>query len=101
MAGETSVHVSSIRCSLRMQHKKVTVIHHREQLINDKWPEKFRKDVERRWGLRGVNFLLGDGLDVPPEGTIGVTTHKGRHIPDADLVVSIALCSLEARLTDL
>ncbi|KAL1937836.1 hypothetical protein VTO73DRAFT_12856 [Trametes versicolor] len=68
-------------------HKKVTVIHHREQLINDTWPEKFRKDVERRWGLRGVTFILGDKLDVPPEGTVGVTTHKGRHIPDADLVI--------------
>lgn len=74
-----------------MQHKKVTVIHHREQLINDTWPEKFRKDVERRWGLRGVTFILGDKLDVPPEGTVGVTTHKGRHIPDADLVVSTVL----------
>ncbi|KAI0629807.1 FAD/NAD-P-binding domain-containing protein [Trametes polyzona] len=68
-------------------HKKVTVVHHREQLVNDTWPDKFRQDVERRWRLRGVEFILGDKLDIPPEGTTGVTTHKGRHIPDADLVI--------------
>ncbi|KAH9850143.1 FAD/NAD-P-binding domain-containing protein [Lenzites betulinus] len=68
-------------------NKKVTVVHHREQLVNDTWPEKYRNDVERRWRRFGINFILGDKLDIPPDGTIGVTTHKGKHIPDADLVI--------------
>ncbi|KAI0823949.1 FAD/NAD-P-binding domain-containing protein [Trametes gibbosa] len=67
-------------------HKKVTVVHHRDQLLNDTWPEKYRKDVERRWEHFGVDFILGDKLDIPSTGTIGVITHKGKHLPDADLI---------------
>ncbi|KAI0354848.1 FAD/NAD-P-binding domain-containing protein [Trametes cingulata] len=67
--------------------KKVTVVHSENLLLNDTYPDKFRKDIERRARLRGIDFILGDKLDVPPEGTIGVTTHNGKQIPDADLVV--------------
>ncbi|KAI0775568.1 FAD/NAD-P-binding domain-containing protein [Trametes elegans] len=67
--------------------KKVTIVHSEPQLINDTYPEKFRKDIERRARLRGIDFILGDKLDIPPEGTVGVTTQKGKQIPDADLVV--------------
>ncbi|KAI0365681.1 FAD/NAD-P-binding domain-containing protein [Pilatotrama ljubarskyi] len=67
--------------------KKVTVVHSENLLLNDTYPDKFRKDIERRARLRGIDFILGDKLDVPPEGTVGVTTHNGKQISDADLVV--------------
>ncbi|KAI0329006.1 FAD/NAD-P-binding domain-containing protein [Cubamyces sp. BRFM 1775] len=67
--------------------KKVTVVHSEAQLLNHTYPDKFRKDIERRARLRGIDLILGDKLDVPPEGTIGVTTHNGKQLPDVDLVV--------------
>ncbi|KAJ8487258.1 hypothetical protein ONZ51_g4281 [Trametes cubensis] len=67
--------------------KKVTVVHSEAQLLNDTYPDKFRRDIERRARLRGISLILGDKLDIPPEGTVGVTTHNGKQLPDADLVV--------------
>ncbi|KAL1950022.1 hypothetical protein VTO73DRAFT_5144 [Trametes versicolor] len=67
--------------------KKVTVVHSEKLLVNDTYPDKFRKDIERRARAKGIEFILGDKLDVPPEGTVGVTTRNGKKIPDADLVV--------------
>ncbi|KAI0823945.1 FAD/NAD-P-binding domain-containing protein [Trametes gibbosa] len=68
-------------------NKKVTIVHSDAKLINDTYPDKFRKDIERRARALGIEFILGDKLDTPPEGTVGVTTHNGKSIPDADLVV--------------
>ncbi|KAH9850134.1 FAD/NAD-P-binding domain-containing protein [Lenzites betulinus] len=67
--------------------KKVTIVHSEAKLLNDAYPDKFRDDIERRARARGVDFILGDKLDVPPEGTVGVTTQKGKSISDADLVI--------------
>ncbi|KAI8986166.1 FAD/NAD-P-binding domain-containing protein [Trametes punicea] len=67
--------------------KKVTIVHSDNLLVNDTYPEKFRRDIEHRARLRGIDFILGDRLDIPPEGTVGVTTYNGKRIPDADLVV--------------
>lgn len=68
----------------------MTVVHSEKLLVNSTYPDKFRKDIERRARRKGIDFILGDKLDVPPEGTVGVTTHNGKQIPDADLVVSTA-----------
>ncbi|KAI0629813.1 FAD/NAD-P-binding domain-containing protein [Trametes polyzona] len=67
--------------------KKVTLVHSEKLLLNDVYPERFRKDLERRARLRGIDLILGDKVDIPPEGTVGVTTENGKQIPDADLIV--------------
>ncbi|OSC98053.1 FAD/NAD-P-binding domain-containing protein [Trametes coccinea BRFM310] len=67
--------------------KKVTLVHSEKLLLNDTYPDKFRKDIERRARLKGINLILGDKLDIPPEGAVGVKTYNGKEIPDADLVV--------------
>ncbi|KAH9891858.1 FAD/NAD-P-binding domain-containing protein [Cubamyces lactineus] len=67
--------------------KKVTIVHSEGQLLNDTYPDKFRRDIERRARLRGIDLILGDKLDIPAEGTVGVTTQKGKQLPDVDLVV--------------
>ncbi|KAI0329011.1 FAD/NAD-P-binding domain-containing protein [Cubamyces sp. BRFM 1775] len=67
--------------------KKVTVVHSEAQLLNDAYPQKFRRDIERRARLRGIDLIFGDKVDIPPEATIGVVTRNGRQLPDVDLVV--------------
>ncbi|KAI0655398.1 FAD/NAD-P-binding domain-containing protein [Cubamyces menziesii] len=67
--------------------KKVTIVHSEAQLLNDAYPQKFRKDIERRARLRGIDIILGDKVDMLPETTIGVVTRNGRRLPDVDLVV--------------
>ncbi|KAI0365682.1 FAD/NAD(P)-binding domain-containing protein [Pilatotrama ljubarskyi] len=67
--------------------KKVTLVHSDKQLLNDAYPEKFRRDLERRVRARGIKVLLGDRADTLPDGVTGLTTKSGTHIPDADLVV--------------
>ncbi|KAI0642896.1 FAD/NAD-P-binding domain-containing protein [Trametes meyenii] len=67
--------------------KKVTIVHSEQLPVNDTYPEKFRKNIERRARQFGIDFIFGDKLDIPPEGTVGVTTQNGKQIPDADLVV--------------
>ncbi|KAI0671198.1 FAD/NAD-P-binding domain-containing protein [Trametes maxima] len=68
-------------------NKKVTVIHGQNLPINNTYPDKFRKDIETRSRQRGIEFIYNDRVDTPPEGTVGVTTRGGKHIPDADLVL--------------
>ncbi|KAH9891866.1 FAD/NAD-P-binding domain-containing protein [Cubamyces lactineus] len=67
--------------------KKVTVVHSEAQLLNDAYPQTFRRDIERRARLRGIELILEDKIDIPPEATVGVATRNGRHLPDVDLVV--------------
>ncbi|KAI0655394.1 hypothetical protein C8Q70DRAFT_1019469 [Cubamyces menziesii] len=56
-------------------------------LLNDAYPEKFRKALERRVRAQGINVLLQDKVAIPPEGTIGVKTARGISLVDADLFV--------------
>ncbi|RDB30663.1 Apoptosis-inducing factor B [Hypsizygus marmoreus] len=69
--------------------KKVTIIHSQKQLLNGAYPDKFRKDVERRLQLRGVHLILGDyapeDAATNPEKT--VTTRNGKEL-HPDLVIS-------------
>ncbi|KAI9065974.1 FAD/NAD(P)-binding domain-containing protein [Trametes sanguinea] len=67
--------------------KKATLVHSEPLLLNDTYPERFRKDIERRLRAKGIDVLLGDRVEVPPEGTVGITTRNGVQVPDADLVV--------------
>ncbi|KAJ2972473.1 hypothetical protein NUW54_g12261 [Trametes sanguinea] len=67
--------------------KKVTLVHSEPLLLNDTYPERFRKEIERRLRAKGIDVLLGDRVDVPPQGTVRITTRNSVQIPDADLIV--------------
>ncbi|KAI0329007.1 FAD/NAD(P)-binding domain-containing protein [Cubamyces sp. BRFM 1775] len=67
--------------------KHVTLVHSDDMLLNDAYPEKFRRALERRVRAGGINVILQDRVATPPEGTIGITTTKGIRLDDADLVV--------------
>jgi len=68
--------------------KKVTIIHGGDLLLNDVYPVKFRKDIERRVRARNIDIILGDYVDsIPEPGTAGVTTRNGQSLSTVDLVV--------------
>ncbi|EAU86985.1 hypothetical protein CC1G_08456 [Coprinopsis cinerea okayama7 len=65
---------------------KVTIVHSQKQVLNDAYPDKFRKAVLARFQKEGVEIVLEDAVDQtePVDGKI--TTRKGKSIP-ADLVL--------------
>ncbi|KAG5642076.1 hypothetical protein DXG03_003629 [Asterophora parasitica] len=70
--------------------KNVTIVHGNKRILNDAYPDKFRKDVERRLRKRGINLVLGD---IVPDGATSagnseksLTTRNGKVLV-ADLVV--------------
>ena len=74
--------------SLVPQKKSVTIVHRDTQLLNSVYPDKWRKDIERRARARNINLILGDSVeDLSSENVNGITTSSGKTIPDADLVV--------------
>jgi hypothetical protein len=69
------------------QEKKVTIVHGNSQLLNDTYPDKFRRAAEKSVTSRGVKLVLDDYVDqeFPVNGL--VTTRRGTTL-SADLVVS-------------
>ncbi|KDQ63257.1 hypothetical protein JAAARDRAFT_29276 [Jaapia argillacea MUCL 33604] len=67
-------------------NKKVTIVQGDRLLVNDTYPEKWRRDVERRARARGIDIILDDYIDGVPQPGAPVTTRKGTTL-DADLVV--------------
>ncbi|KAG5635713.1 hypothetical protein H0H81_010338 [Sphagnurus paluster] len=66
--------------------KRVTIVHGGQYLLNGAYPVRYRKDIERRLRLRGVELILGDV--VPDRIEIGnVTTRNGKRLTP-DLIVS-------------
>ncbi|KAF5381393.1 hypothetical protein D9615_008403 [Tricholomella constricta] len=70
--------------------KKVTIVHGNDRILNDAYPEKFRKDIERRLQLRGVELVLGD--IVPEDAATNsvekpITTRNGK-VLTPDLVLT-------------
>ncbi|CCM00990.1 uncharacterized protein FIBRA_03038 [Fibroporia radiculosa] len=69
-------------------HKKVTVVHSEGMLLNGIYPEKFRKDIERRARGQGIEFVFNDKVDTfPAPGAVGLTTRGGKQFSTADLVI--------------
>ncbi|KAG2350794.1 FAD/NAD(P)-binding domain-containing protein [Suillus weaverae] len=69
--------------------KKVTIVHGGNQLINAAYGSSLRKGLEKRLHARGVQFMFNEYIDdIPEAGVVGITTRSGKHISDADLVVS-------------
>lgn len=66
---------------------KVTIVHNGSMLLNDAYPEKYRRRVERDARARGVDIVLEDRLDdMTPSSEGTVTTRNGKVLP-GDLIV--------------
>lgn len=69
-------------------HKKVTIVHGQDLLLNNTYPDKWRKDVEQRLRRRGVNLVMGDIVPSDALASEGgsVKTRNGKTIT-TDLIV--------------
>lgn len=75
-----------------MQSKKISIVQAEALPLNDVYPDSFRKDVEKRWRSRDIDFIFNDRIDqLPPDMTGTATTVKGKTIT-ADLFVSLQFC---------
>jgi len=66
---------------------KVTIVHGEKQLINKTYPDKFRKEVEKKMKARGVELVLEEFANDFAEGATEVTTSSGKTL-QADVIVS-------------
>ncbi|KAJ3534618.1 hypothetical protein NMY22_g6850 [Coprinellus aureogranulatus] len=66
--------------------KEITIVHSKQLLLNDTYPDRWRRQVATSLEKRGIKLVLGDRLDdlQPKEGR--VTTRSGKVI-EADLVL--------------
>ncbi|KAA1467965.1 FAD/NAD(P)-binding domain-containing protein [Dentipellis sp. KUC8613] len=65
--------------------KPVTIVHSQSQLLNDAYPDKFRKRAEQGVRSRGIELVFNDYIDDwNPSGAI--TTRKGKKL-DGDLLL--------------
>jgi len=68
--------------------KKITLIHGGRLLLNDTYPDKFRKNIEKRLRSHNVDVVLKEYVDsVPESGTGTVVTGSGKHY-EADLIIA-------------
>ncbi|KAL4252084.1 FAD/NAD(P)-binding domain superfamily protein [Abortiporus biennis] len=68
---------------------KITIVHGSDMLLNKTYPDKFRKDMERRVRLTGTEIVFNDYIDeIPSLGQVGVKTRNGKTFPNADLVIA-------------
>ena len=72
---------------IRSQDKRITIIHGDQLLLNEAYPDSFRKTVARSIRKRDVTVILNDRVDdmTISDASI-VTTRSGRKLI-ADLVV--------------
>lgn len=78
------------------QSKKITIIHGGKLLLNSVYPDKFRKNIERRVRERNIDIVSGDYVDEFPEDgtTVELKTRNGKTIKGVDLVVRTLLFRL-------
>jgi len=70
------------------QNKKIAVVHASDMLLNNTYPEKFRKRMESQLRAREIDLILGEYADqFPPSGSGELVLRSGRKI-NAGLVVS-------------
>ncbi|KAG8904173.1 hypothetical protein FRB99_002121 [Tulasnella sp. 403] len=69
-------------------NKRVTIVHSQDYLLNDVYPDKFRKRVVDKARANGTDVILNDRASVPQGQYSSVTTEKGVNI-EADLVVPL------------
>ncbi|KAF8178480.1 hypothetical protein BJ912DRAFT_664608 [Pholiota molesta] len=67
--------------------KKVTIVHGQDLLLNDAYPNCFRKDVAKGLRSRGIEIVLNDWVDeLEPSESGVIKTRNGKRII-ADLVI--------------
>ena len=70
-----------------LQDKRITIVHGDKLLLNEAYPDSFRKTVARNIRKRDVNVILDDRVDDLTISDAGVViTRSGRRLI-ADLVV--------------
>lgn len=77
--------------------KKITIVQADSLPLNSTYPDKFRKDVLRRWKERDIKFILGDRIDGQPEPSTELRTANGKTLK-ADLIVSFPPLLLSNKL---
>ncbi len=74
------------------QRKQITIVQGGSALLNDAYPDKYRRRVETGVRARGARIILNDYIDTFEVGPVangtGVKTRKGVEI-QADLVVRL------------
>ena len=72
----------------------MVIVHGRDLLLNEQFPDKFRKSVNRKLEARGVELVLGDYVAKFPENGGGDIIFRSGKRLQADLVVrtSLSLC---------
>ncbi|KAJ3542647.1 hypothetical protein NMY22_g3430 [Coprinellus aureogranulatus] len=68
--------------------KRVTIIQGDRLLLNDIYPDKFRRDIQRRLEARGVEIILNDAVSGNPSPEKPVKTREGQELT-CDLVVTV------------
>jgi apoptosis-inducing factor 2 len=67
--------------------KRVTIVHTQELLLNDAYPDYFRKDVARGLRKRDVGVILNDSITDMNISDAGIVTTVGGRRLIADLIV--------------
>ncbi|KAH8818830.1 hypothetical protein DL96DRAFT_1750120 [Flagelloscypha sp. PMI_526] len=69
--------------------KPITIVHMGSLLLNDAYPERFRRRVDKSVRERNIDIVYNDAIDEISSfpALDGVRTRNGKHIP-ADLVLS-------------
>ncbi|KAH8120013.1 FAD/NAD-binding domain-containing protein [Phellopilus nigrolimitatus] len=67
--------------------KKITIVQAGSLPLNDVYPDRFRKDIERRWHKRGIDFIFNDRVEHFPDQTSGSIKTTNGKIIEADIVV--------------
>ena len=71
--------------------KTVTILQGDRLLLNDVYPDKFRRDIQRRLERRGVKIVLNDAVSGNPSTEKPIKTREGMELT-CDLLVS-GFCS--------
>jgi NADH dehydrogenase FAD-containing subunit len=67
--------------------KGVTILQGDRLLLNDVYPDKFRRDIQRRLERRGVEIILNDAVSGNPSTEKPIKTREGKELT-CDLLVS-------------
>lgn len=70
-----------------VQDKKVVIVHGRNLLLNNQFPDKFRRLVNQKLEARGIELVLGDYVATFPENRGGEVVLRSGNKLQAELVV--------------
>ncbi|KAG9008496.1 hypothetical protein FRB94_013220 [Tulasnella sp. JGI-2019a] len=68
-------------------HKKITIVHSQDQLLNAAYPAKYRQAILDAALDKDINVILSDHANVPEGPFVSIKTENGYAMP-ADLVIA-------------